>query len=136
MIEGLDHIGVAVNSINQALSVWRDVLGLRLEKTETIADQKVRVAVLSAGETRIELLEPTDKTSPISGFLEKRGEGIHHIAFKTSGIEHALQELRAKGVVLIDEKPRKGAGEKKIAFLHPKSTRGVLLELCEAAGKE
>ena len=133
MIEGLDHIGIAVSNLDEALAVYRDVIGLKLEKIEAIADQKVKVAVLLAGETKIELLEPTDKTSPVAGFLEKRGEGIHHIALKVDGIEQKLQELKAKGVFVIDEKPRTGVGNKKIAFLHPKSTRSVLLELCEAS---
>jgi methylmalonyl-CoA/ethylmalonyl-CoA epimerase len=134
MIESLDHIGVAVNNLDAALTIYHNILGLKLEKIETVTDQKVKVAVLKVGETKIELLEPTEKASPIANFLEKRGEGIHHIALRVKGIEDALQELKAKGIVLIDEKPRTGVENKKIAFLHPKSLRNVLLELCENPG--
>jgi len=131
MITALDHIGIAVNKIDAALQVFEKILGLKLEKTSIVEDQKVKSALLHAGETKIELLEPTDKESTVARFLEKRGEGIHHISFKVTHIEDMLQQLKSKGITLIDEKPRKGAEDGKIAFLHPKSTRNVLIELCE-----
>jgi len=131
MITGIEHIGIAVNSLDEALQVFEKTLGLKLEKITVVEAQKVKIAFLKVGETRIELLEPTDKEGTIGKFLEKKGEGIHHIAFKVTGIEDMLQQLKEKGITLIDEKPREGAEGGKIAFLHPKSTRNVLIELCE-----
>jgi len=131
MITGLEHIGIAVNRIDEALQVFESILGLKLEKTRTFGAQRVKIAFLEVGETKIELLEPTDKESTVAKFLEKRGEGIHHIAFKVTGIEDMLKELKDKGMILIDEEPRAGAEGGKVAFLHPKSTRNVLIELCE-----
>jgi len=131
LIIGLEHIGIAVNKIDEALQVFEKTLGLKLEKTKTFEPQKVKIAILHVGETKIELLEPTDKEAAIAKFLEKKGEGIHHIAFRVKGIEDMLQQLKEKGITLIDEKPREGAEGGKIAFLHPKSTRNVLIELCE-----
>jgi len=131
VITGLEHIGIAVNKIDEALQVFEDILGLKLEKRSTVEAQRVRIAFLKVGETRIELLEPTDKEGTVAKFLENRGEGMHHIAFKVTGIEDMLQQLKDKGITLIDEKPREGAEGGKIAFLHPKSTRNVLIELCE-----
>lgn len=127
---GVDHVGVAVKNLDEALSVYRDVLGFKLLGVHVLAERKVRVAFLSTGgETHIELLEPMGSDSPVAKFLENRGEGIHHIAVKVDNIERALEEFKRKGVMLVDEKPRIGAEGKKIAFVHPKSTRGVLLEL-------
>jgi len=131
MITGLKHIGIAVNNIDEALQVFESTLGLKLEKTRTLDERKLKIAFLEVGEARIELLEPTDKESTIAKFLEKRGEGIHHIAFKVTNIEDTLKQLKNQGVALIDEKPREGAEGGKIAFLHPKSTKNVLIELCE-----
>jgi len=120
-----------VNKIDEALQVFENILGLKLEKTRTVEAQKVKIAFLRVGETKIELLEPTDKEGTVAKFLEKKGEGIQHIAFKVTGIEDLLQKLKDKGITLIDEKPREGAEGDKIAFLHPKSTKNVLIELCE-----
>jgi methylmalonyl-CoA/ethylmalonyl-CoA epimerase len=130
MIIGLDHIGITVNKIEDVLPIYEQFLGLKLEKMETSEQQKIKAALLTVGETKIELIEPLDKESPVSRFLEKRGQGIHHIAFKVDNIEKTLEQLKDKGVVLIDEKPRRGIEGGKIAFLHPKSTGNVLIELC------
>jgi len=131
MIRKIDHIGVAVKDIDEAVRFYRDNLGLGIEGTEEINEQKVKVAFIPLGESRIELLQSTDPTGPIAKFIEKRGEGIHHIALEVEGIEETLRKLKEKRVQLIDEKPRIGAHEMKIAFLHPRSAKGVLLELCE-----
>ncbi len=131
MFIGVDHLGVAVKSLDDAVRLYRDVLGFRLEGIHVLAERKVKVAFFSSGgETRIELLEPLDIDSPVAKFLESRGEGIHHIAVKIKKIEEALKTLKGRDVILVDEKPRVGA-EGKIAFVHPKSTKGVLLELVE-----
>jgi methylmalonyl-CoA/ethylmalonyl-CoA epimerase len=127
----IDHLGIATKSIDEALKFWADVIGLENVHTETIEDQKVRIAMLPLGESRIELLEPTSDDSPISKFLEKRGGGIHHIAIEVDDIEAALNALKQKGIRLIDEAPRTGAGGCLIAFLHPSATGGVLLELVQ-----
>jgi len=131
LITGLEHVGIAVNKIDEALQVFEKILGLKLEKTRTVEAQRVKIAFLNVGNTKIELLEPTDKESTVAKFLEKRGEGIHHVAFGVTNIEGMLKQLKDKGITLIDEKPRKGAECNKVAFLHPKSTRNVLIELCE-----
>ncbi|MDI6905461.1 MAG: methylmalonyl-CoA epimerase [Candidatus Bathyarchaeia archaeon] len=132
MVIGVDHIGVAVNELDEAISLYRDVLGLKLEDVHVVEEQKVRVAFFSTGgETRIELLEPTGSESPVARFIERRGEGVHHIALKVRNIEAVLKELKDKGLKLVDEKPTIGVEGTKIAFIHPKSTRNVLLELCE-----
>ena len=131
MIKGIDHIGIAVNNLDEALAVYEKALGLKHERVTVVESQKVKVAFLPIGESRIELLEPMSKESTLAGFLEKKGEGIHHIALKVDGIEDLLKKLQNQGVTLIDEKPRPGAGGGKIAFVHPKSVKGVLLELCE-----
>ena len=131
MVRKVDHIGVAVSNLEEALKIYTDVLGLTLHGTEVVEEQKVRVAFMPVGDTEIELLESTDPEGPIAKFIEKRGEGIQHIAFRVDDIEEALEQMRRKGVRLIDEKPRYGAGGARIAFLHPKSTGGVLVELCE-----
>lgn len=131
----IDHIGIATRGIQDAAKFYRDVLGLEvsedLAETEEVAEQKVRVAMLPIGESRIELLEATSEDSPISRFLEKRGPGIHHIAVRVDDIRAVLANLRAKGARLIDEEPRHGAGGCLVAFVHPSSTGGVLLELVQ-----
>jgi len=128
----LDHIGVAVKDLDGAIGLYRDILGLKLEGTHILSERGVRVAFFSIGnEAHIELLEPLNSESTISKFLSAHGEGLHHIALKVDDIETVLKDFKQKGITLIDEKPKAGAEGKKIAFVHPKSTRGVLLELCE-----
>ncbi len=127
----IDHLGIAVNSIAEARKLFQDTLGLNLEGTETVEEQKVTTAFFPVGDSEVELLESTAPDGPIAKYLDKRGEGIQHIAFRVENIEEALAELKEKGIRLIDEKPRKGAGGAKIAFLHPKSTHGVLIEISE-----
>jgi len=131
MIKGVDHVGIAVKSIDEAKKFWVDTLGLKLSHIEEVPEQKVRVAMLQAGETTIELLEPTSPDSPIQRFIEKRGEGLHHLTLQTDNLAERLKKLKGAGVALIDEQPRTGAGGANIAFLHPKSAHGVLVELCE-----
>jgi methylmalonyl-CoA/ethylmalonyl-CoA epimerase len=131
MIEKISHIGIAVKSMEEALSVFQDGIGLKVTSTDEVKTQKVRVAFLPVGETRFELLEPTHEDSPIAKFLENRGEGIHHIALKVTNIEESLAKLKKNGVKLINEEPVPGAHGTRIAFLHPKGTRGVMLELVE-----
>ncbi|MGB5422903.1 MAG: methylmalonyl-CoA epimerase [Desulfobacterales bacterium] len=127
----IDHLGIAVNSIDEGKNFWSEVLGLAFEGTETVAEQKVTTAFFPVGESEVELLESTAPDGPIAKYMEKKGAGIQHIAFRVADLEAALAELKEKGVRLIDEKPRMGAGGAKIAFLHPKATGGVLVELCE-----
>lgn len=127
----INHLGIATKGIEEALKFWQEALGLENVHTEVVEDQKVKVAMLPLGESRIELLEPTSDDSPISKFLEKRGGGIHHIAVEVADIEAALAKLKAKGMRLIDEHPRTGAEGCRVAFVHPSSTTGVLLELVE-----
>ena len=127
----VDHIGVAVKSISEAKNLYSGLLGLSHAGSETVAEQKVTTAFFPVGDTEVELLESTSPDGAIAKYLEKKGEGVQHIAFRVENLEEALAELKAKGVQLIDEKPRRGAGGAKIAFLHPKSTFGVLIELCE-----
>lgn len=127
----IDHLGIAVDSIDQATTFWRDVLGLPLEGTETVETQKVTTAFMPVGESEVELLESTSPEGPVAKYIAKRGQGIQHVAFRVDNIEAALAELKAKGVPLIDQAPRPGAGGAKIAFLHPKAANGVLVELCE-----
>jgi methylmalonyl-CoA/ethylmalonyl-CoA epimerase len=127
----IDHLGIAVNSIDQGKNFWTLALGLDFEGTETVSEQKVTTAFLPVGESEVELLESTSPDGPIAKYLEKKGEGIQHVAFRVDNLEAALAELKEKGIRLIDEKPRNGAGGARIAFLHPKSTNGVLVELCE-----
>jgi len=131
MIKGLDHVAIAVNKIEDALQIFENTLGLRLEGVKNVEQQKVKIAMLRAGASKIELLESTNPESSVAKFLATRGEGIHHIAIEVSDIEGHLEELKAKGIALIDEKPRPGAEAKKIAFVNPKGTKGVLLELVE-----
>jgi len=127
----LDHIGIATRGIDQALELWRDSLGLALKQTEEIAEQGVRVGMIPIGETQVELLEPLSDDSPVGRFLEKRGPGLHHIALRVDDIRAELAKLKRNGARLIDETPRTGAGGCLVAFIHPSSTGGVLLELVE-----
>jgi len=127
----IDHLGIAVNSIEDGKRFWSDVLGLAFEGTETVEAQQVTTAFFPTGESEVELLESTSPDGPVAKYIEKRGQGIQHVAFRVRNIEAALDELKEKGVQLIDKKPRVGAGGAKIAFLHPKATGGVLVELCE-----
>ncbi|THB76588.1 MAG: methylmalonyl-CoA epimerase [Desulfobacteraceae bacterium] len=130
-ITKIDHLGIAVSSINDQKNFWTDVLGLTFEGTETVEEQKVTTAFLPVGESEVELLESTSPDGAVAKFIEKRGQGIQHVAFRVENIDEALTELKEKGIRLIDETPRKGAGGARIAFLHPKDTSGVLVELCE-----
>ena len=127
----IDHIGIAVENIEKAMKFYADTLGLKFEGEEVVGEQKVKTAFFPTGDTEIELLEATDPESPIAKFIEKKGEGINHIAWQVGDIEAALKELEGKGVRLIDTKPRLGAGGKRIAFIHPQDTFGVLVELAE-----
>jgi len=131
MVGKVDHIGIAVKSIDEALKFYEDVLGIKCVSQEVVEEQKVKVAFLPIGDTEVELLESTEEDGPVAKFIEKKGEGIQHIAYKVDDIEKTIEELKEKGIRLIDEKPRYGAGGAKIAFLHPKSTFGVLIELCQ-----
>lgn len=134
-ISHIEHLGIAVKSIEEQLPYYEGVLGLKCYNIEVVEDQKVKTAFFKVGQTKIELLEPTSPDSTIAKFIEKRGEGIHHIAFSTDGVANALKEMEDKGVQLIDKAPRGGAEGLNIAFLHPKSTHGVLTELCEDPNK-
>jgi methylmalonyl-CoA epimerase len=127
----IDHIGIATHQLDDALALWRDALGLQVESTEEVTEQGVRIAMLAAGETHIELLEPLSETSPVAKFLEKRGPGIHHVAIRVNDIRASLASLKGKGARLIDETPRTGAGGCLVAFVHPASANGVLLELVQ-----
>lgn len=131
MIQKIDHVGIAVKDLDEVLKFYENILGIKCEGTEVVEEQHVKTAFLPLGDSEIELLESTSDDGPIAKFIEKKGEGIQHLALRVDNIESALDEMREKGVRLIDEKPRMGAGGAKIAFLHPKSTHGVLLELCE-----
>lgn len=130
-ISHIEHIGIAVQNLDEAIKFYENVLGLKCYAIEEVKDQRVKTAFFMVGQTKIELLETTDPEGPIGKFIEKKGEGIHHIAFAVKNIEHQLEELSQKEVKLIDQHPRKGAEGLDIAFLHPKSTFGVLMELCE-----
>lgn len=127
----IDHLGIAVNSIEEGKNFWSDVLGLKFEGAETVQEQKVTTAFFPVGESEVELLESTAPDGPVAKYIEKKGQGIQHVAFRVENIDEALAELKEKGVQLIDQKPRIGAGGAKIAFLHPKATNGVLVELCQ-----
>ncbi len=130
-ISHIEHIGIAVKNIDEAKKYYEDILGLKCYAVEEVADQKVKTAFFMVGQTKIELLESTLPDGPIGKFIEKKGEGIHHLAFAVNGLQQSLDEIKNKNIVLIDEKGRKGAEGLNIAFLHPKSTFGVLTELCE-----
>ncbi|UCB46382.1 MAG: methylmalonyl-CoA epimerase [Spirochaetota bacterium] len=127
----IDHLGIAVKNMTQANVFWENALGLTSCGCENIDEQKVNVTIFPVGESRVECLESTSPDGPIAKYLERRGEGIQHVGFQVENIEEALTEMKQKGIVLIDEKPKIGAGGAKIAFVHPKSTGGVLVELCE-----
>ncbi len=127
----IEHIGIAVKSLNDSIPYWEKIFGLKCYAIEEVPDQRVRTAFFMIGQTKIELLESTDPEGPIGTFLEKKGEGIHHIAFAVKDIENALAETEANGIRLIDKQSRKGAEGMNIGFLHPKSTFGVLTEFCE-----
>ncbi|KAB2891841.1 MAG: methylmalonyl-CoA epimerase [Desulfobulbaceae bacterium] len=127
----IDHLGIAVNSMDEGKTFWSDILGLKFEGAETVAEQKVTTAFFPVGESEVELLESTSPDGPVAKFIEKKGTGFQHVAFRVENIDEALAELKAKGIQLIDQEPRKGAGGARIAFLHPKATGGVLVELCE-----
>lgn len=131
----IEHIGIAVKDLKESIPYYENILGLKCYAVEEVADQKVKTAFFMVGQTKIELLESTDPEGPIGKFLEKKGEGIHHIAFAVNNLEEVLEETAAKGVQLIDKQPRKGAEGMHIAFLHPKSTFGVLTEFCEDKSK-
>jgi methylmalonyl-CoA/ethylmalonyl-CoA epimerase len=127
----IDHIGIAVKSIEEAGKFYADALGLKVQGVETVADQKVKVAFLPITDSELELLESLEPDGPVAKFIDSKGEGIQHIAFRVENIQAALEELKEKGIRLIDRTPRKGAGGAKIAFLHPKETHGVLVEICQ-----
>lgn len=127
----IEHIGIAVKSLDEAIPYYENILGLKCYAVEEVKDQKVKTAFFKIGQTKLELLESTDPEGPVGKFIEKKGEGVHHIAFATNGLENTLKEVEEKGIRLIDKVPRKGAEGLNIGFLHPKSTFGVLTELCE-----
>ena len=130
MIKKINHIGIAVNSIEDAVKLYTDVLGLKVKDIEIVAEQKVKTAIIPVGETKIELLESTDPEGPIARHIERRGEGLHHLALEVSDVQSTLETLKKKGIPLVDEKPRTGVENTKIAFLHPKATR-ALIEIVE-----
>ncbi|MDP4114912.1 MAG: methylmalonyl-CoA epimerase [Bacteroidota bacterium] len=130
-INKIEHIGIAVKNLEESIKYYEDVLGLKCYNIEEVKDQKVKTAFFLVGETKIELLESTDPEGAVGKFIEKKGEGVHHVAFAVEEIDSALKEAEEKGVALIDKTPRKGAEGLNIAFLHPKFTKGVLTELCE-----
>jgi methylmalonyl-CoA/ethylmalonyl-CoA epimerase len=130
-VKHIDHIGIAVKGLDQASAFYKDILGLEVKAIETVAEQKVNVAFIPITDSEVELLESTEADGPVAKFIEARGEGVQHIAFRVENLEEALAELKAKGIRLIDQSPRKGAGGAKIAFIHPKETNGVLVEICE-----
>lgn len=131
MLTKINHIGIAVKSLDETLVFYRDNLGMEFMGIEEVAEQKVKVAMLQIGESKIELLEPTSAESPVAKFIEKNGPGIHHVAYEVNDIEAAIARLMAEGARMIDEKPRAGAHGSSIAFIHPKSSNGVLTELCQ-----
>ena len=133
-ISHIEHLGIAVKSLDEAIPYYENILGMKCYSIEEVADQKVKTAFFKVGQTKLELLEPTSEESPIAKFIEKRGEGIHHLAFAVEdGVAHALAEMDGKGVRLIDKAPRNGAEGLNIAFIHPKSTHGDHTEFCEKA---
>ncbi|OQY17187.1 MAG: methylmalonyl-CoA epimerase [Desulfobacteraceae bacterium 4572_35.1] len=133
MVKKINHIGIAVKSIEDATPLYRDVYGMQAEGVEVVAEQKVKVAFFAIGESRIELLEPTSADSPVAKFIEKNGAGVHHIAYEVEDVVAEIARLKSEGVRLIDEVPRCGAHHTQIAFLHPKSSGGVLTEMCQVA---
>lgn len=135
-ISHIEHIGIAVTNLEESIRFYEDKLGFKCYSIEEVKDQKVKTAFFMVGQTKIELLQSTDPEGPIGKFIEKKGEGIHHLAFAVNAIENVLPELEGKGVQLIDKSPRKGAEGLDIAFLHPKSSHGVLMEICEDKNKK
>jgi methylmalonyl-CoA/ethylmalonyl-CoA epimerase len=131
MLTKINHIGIAVKSLEESIPFYRDLLAMPFAGIEVVAEQKVRVAMLQVGESKIELLEPTSEDSPVAKFIEKNGPGIHHLAYEVEDLEAAIARLMAEGARMIDEKPRAGAHGSRIAFVHPKSSNGVLTELCQ-----
>jgi len=134
-LKKIEHIGIAVKSLEVSIPFYENVLGLKCYAIEEVADQKVKTAFFKVGETKIELLESTDPAGAIGKFIENKGEGVHHVAFLVDNVQKALDEASEKGIRLIDNQPRKGAEKLNIAFLHPKSTGGILIELCEQSSK-
>lgn len=132
MIRKIHHISIAVSSLDDALRTYEKVLGLKAERIVRVDEQKARVAIIGVGESRIELVEPTDDESPVAKFISQRGEGLHHLAVSVDDIRQSIEKAREGGALLIDETPRVGAEGEPIAFVHPKSTKGVLLEFCES----
>jgi methylmalonyl-CoA/ethylmalonyl-CoA epimerase len=130
-VKALNHVGIAVRSIDEQKSYYENQLGARFEHIEEVPSQKIRVAFFKVGDVLLELVEPTDPSSPVHAFIEKRGEGLHHLAFTVDDIKSRIAELKRSGLRMIDEVPRPGAHHMRIAFIHPKSTHGVLTELCE-----
>ncbi|MEA3496040.1 MAG: methylmalonyl-CoA epimerase [Bacteroidota bacterium] len=135
-LEYIEHIGIAVKSLDESIKYYENVLGLKCYSVEEVKEQKVKTAFFKVGETKLELLESTEADGPIGKFIDKKGEGVHHIAFAVNKLENNLKEVEGKGVRLIDKTPRKGAEGLDIAFLHPKSTFGVLTEFCENKNKK
>jgi methylmalonyl-CoA/ethylmalonyl-CoA epimerase len=131
MLTKINHIGIAVKSLEENLPFYRDNLGMAFAGIEEVAEQKMRVAMLQIGESKIELLEPTSKDSPIAKFLEKNGPGVHHLAYEVNDVEAAIAKMQGDGARMVDEKPRNGAHGTRIAFVHPKSSNGILTELCQ-----
>jgi methylmalonyl-CoA/ethylmalonyl-CoA epimerase len=131
----IDHIGIAVTSIEEGRRFFSDILGLTFEKTEVVKEQKVKTGFFPITDSELELLESTEPDGPVAKFIESRGEGVQHLAFRVENLEDALKELKEKGIRLIDQEPRKGAGGARIAFIHPKETHGVLVELCQKEGE-
>ena len=131
MLKRINHVAIAVNNIEEAAGFYQDILGLKLSGVELVTDQKTKVAFFRIGESSIELVQPADKDSPLARFLETRGQGIHHICLEVDDIESEVKALLDKGAKLIDQKPRPGAHDTKVSFIHPKSSNGVLIELCE-----
>lgn len=136
ILKKVDHIGIAVKNLDETIPYYTETLGLKVLKIEEVASESVRVAFIDAGNVKLELLEPMSDQSAIHSFIEKKGEGIHHIAFGVEGIEERMKELREKGVRILNEQPKIGAGGAQVAFLHPKSSFGVLYELCDKSGLE
>jgi methylmalonyl-CoA/ethylmalonyl-CoA epimerase len=134
ILKKVDHIGIAVKNLDETIPYYTETLGLKVLKIEEVASESVRVAFIDAGNVKLELLEPMSEQSAIHTFIEKKGEGIHHIAFGVEGIEERMVELREKGIRILNEQPKIGAGGAKVAFLHPKSSFGVLYELCDKSG--
>lgn len=131
MLTNIDHLGIAVNDLGDSMHLYEDILGLVCHGKETVEDQSVNIAFYTVGDTKIELLESTCPEGPIARHISSRGQGLQHIAYRVANIEEAITDMVAKGMVMLDKTPRKGAGGSKIAFLHPKSTNGILIELCE-----